>query len=160
MQLAFKIDQQLGLVYYDFWLYNVYNKYGKETVLNWATSDYAFNNKLNYLLVGHYDKTSSKNLVTVYSISKDKGEVPIDFKGGVEIFEQVTSPLSVALLNISNNELRIIANHPVLNMTRLYSLSDQVKLHFSYSDISKFDTMTVTASNILSKASQTVAVEF
>lgn len=128
--------------------------------MNWATTHFAFNNRLNYLLVGYYDETTMKNLVTVYPISLDKGNTSIDFKGGLETAADANIPLSAELLNISNNELRIVANHPVLGMTRYYSLSDKVKLHFSYSDITKFDTLNITASNALSKASQTVAVEF
>jgi len=160
LQLGFKIDPEQGLVYYDFWLYNTFSKYGREAVLNWATStDPA--NKLSYLLVGYYDLNVQTSIITCYPISRDNGTASIDFKGGVEIAISANNAISAEVLSLSSNgSLRIIANHPVLNLTRLYSLSDKVQVHFSYSDISKFDKITVTASNLVSQASQTVTVEF
>lgn len=110
--------------------------------------------------MGSYDPTKMKNSITCYPISKDQKAASIDFKGGLDIDAVESVGLSAGLYNASNGQLIIVANHPAKTMTGLYQLSNQVRAHFSYSDINHFDTITVTASNLLSKANQTVAVEF
>lgn len=162
LQLAFKPNDKTFYDFDNFWLFNTYDKYGNEEVLNWAQSQYfADGSQRSYFMAAIYDATLKNTAYTLYRLSTKETNATQHFKGALSVEPSGNNQLpALNIYTTMSKDTLVWLYHPKMGKTTLYKIQEKLKLSFNYGSIDQFGYIDVVASNYLSSSTQRIAIEW
>lgn len=138
-----------------------FDKYGRQSVINWAQGLVYESTTDNFILVGH--KNSFEIALGLYPLTHKTSEVGHErMIGAVEskiVNSQVNNDFA-ALLFRTGNEMRVVVSSNDAPNTQVFNLSKQVFLTYNYDNTPNFDTLDLVATNAYGSTSRPIIVTF
>lgn len=124
LQLSFKPNNKTFYDFDNFWLFNTYNKYGNEEVLNWAQSQYfGDESQQSYLMAAVYDATLKNTAYTLYRLSTKEINATQHFKGALTVEPNANNKLpALNIFSTTSKSMLVWLFHPKQAKTVLYKI--------------------------------------